>query len=203
MFGSRGIIGRSLAVAAAVMMAGAGSLASAPGAAAASRSVDCSTNPGNETVTLAPGEGFNVTASNCRGFKVNSTQSGNVYTNATNMVYPANVDTGASFDSVFVTSVAVTPDAAIPASATLILTPNFPWAGPAYVFTLIYAFAPATVRDQTPQPWHQSYARVTADEKCLDGWNPSYAMWPNDGKGGWVCVRTLHYNNSTKTWDVN
>jgi hypothetical protein len=100
--------------------------------------------------------------------------------------------------------VTVAPDAAIPASATLTLTPAFPFAGPAYVFTLIYAFAPPTaVRDLTPPPWHQSYARGSADEQCLTGWNPSYAMWPNDGKGGWVCVRTLHYNNSTKTWDAN
>lgn len=56
---------------------------------------------------------------------------------------------------------------------------------------------------QTPPPWHQSYARTTADEKCLTGWNPSWAQWPNHGNGGWVCVRTLTHNNSTKAWDVS
>jgi len=37
--------------------------------------------------------------------------------------------------------------------------------------------------------WHQSYARASADAVCKDGWYPSWAQWPNDGTGGWVCNR--------------
>jgi hypothetical protein len=56
--------------------------------------------------------------------------------------------------------------------------------------------------DRTPPPWMQSYGRSGKDAACLDGWNPSYAEWPNDGKGGWVCDRILAYRNSTGTWDA-
>ena len=34
------------------------------------------------------------------------------------------------------------------------------------------------------------------------GWGESWAQWPNDGRGGEVCVRTLFYNTSTGKWDV-
>jgi hypothetical protein len=35
------------------------------------------------------------------------------------------------------------------------------------------------------------------------GWTKSYAMWPRDGKGGWVCTRTLTYVPSTGMWVVS
>ena len=34
------------------------------------------------------------------------------------------------------------------------------------------------------------------------GWGESWAQWPNDGRGGEVCVRTLFYNTATGKWDV-
>ena len=34
------------------------------------------------------------------------------------------------------------------------------------------------------------------------GWDESWAQWANDGQGGAVCTRTLAYNNSTTTWQV-
>ena len=72
-------------------------------------------------------------------------------------------------------------------------------------YTVSYGGAPASppgAPGASPLPWHQSYARANAEAMCIVGWSPSYAMWPNDGKGGWVCNRTLLYNNSTKMWDV-
>lgn len=53
----------------------------------------------------------------------------------------------------------------------------------------------------TPPPWHQAYGRG-ATETCNAGWNPSWAQWPNNNTGGFVCVRSLVYNNSTATWDA-
>lgn len=54
------------------------------------------------------------------------------------------------------------------------------------------AAAPVAVPEPKPIPnWVQQYARASADEKCLDTWYPSYAMWPNGGKGGWVCTRII------------
>jgi len=47
----------------------------------------------------------------------------------------------------------------------------------------------------------EQYGR-TIDQSCRDGWRPSWAQWPNDYSGGWVCTRTLYYDNSTATWLV-
>lgn len=53
-----------------------------------------------------------------------------------------------------------------------------------------------------PPPWFQSYGRHSADEACLAGWHPSWAMWMNNGTGGWTCDRELYYDGSTATWLV-
>lgn len=34
------------------------------------------------------------------------------------------------------------------------------------------------------------------------GWGPSWSQWANDGDGGNVCTRTLAYNTSTGSWQV-
>ena len=39
--------------------------------------------------------------------------------------------------------------------------------------------------------WFQSYGREDADATCEEGWYPSWAYWPNDGAGGWVCNREV------------
>ncbi len=44
----------------------------------------------------------------------------------------------------------------------------------------------------TPVPeWVQGYGRGSASDACRDGWSASWALWPNDGTGGWVCTRTV------------
>lgn len=59
-----------------------------------------------------------------------------------------------------------------------------------------------TVPDtSTPPPWFQSYGRGAA-ESCTAGWNPSWAEWPNNHTGGFVCVRNVVYNNATGAWDA-
>ncbi|MBI1350236.1 MAG: hypothetical protein GC156_03875 [Actinomycetales bacterium] len=39
-------------------------------------------------------------------------------------------------------------------------------------------------------PWLKAYARGGQDVTCEDGWSPSWAQWPNDGQGGWVCEKS-------------
>ena len=51
--------------------------------------------------------------------------------------------------------------------------------------------------DSAPS-WFQSYARG-ASVACLTGWNPSWAQWPGDGAGGYVCNREI-YMTPTGTW---
>jgi hypothetical protein len=59
-------------------------------------------------------------------------------------------------------------------------------------FNVYYGGAPVAPTTKDLTVWHQSYARAGADEKCLDGWYPSYAMWANGGKGGWVCNKDTY-----------
>ena len=39
--------------------------------------------------------------------------------------------------------------------------------------------------------WHQSISRSSSDAACPTGYSASWAQWPNDRKGGWVCNREL------------
>lgn len=39
--------------------------------------------------------------------------------------------------------------------------------------------------------WHQSIGRSSSDAACPTGYSASWAQWPNDHKGGWVCNREL------------
>ena len=50
--------------------------------------------------------------------------------------------------------------------------------------------------DLTPPMWVQSYAKPTAGE-CESGWSPSWAQWPNDGRGGPVCNRYILWRSGT------
>jgi len=51
-----------------------------------------------------------------------------------------------------------------------------------------------------PPDWFQSYQRGSAVEPCTTTWNPSWAMWANNGTGGFVCVRTTYFDPRLATW---
>jgi hypothetical protein len=40
--------------------------------------------------------------------------------------------------------------------------------------------------------WHQAYAREDPVKPCESTWHPSWAQWPNDGAGGFVCVKEIY-----------
>lgn len=40
-------------------------------------------------------------------------------------------------------------------------------------------------------PWLQQTGRDSAEAPCPEGWGPSWAEWPNDHTGGWVCTREV------------
>lgn len=54
---------------------------------------------------------------------------------------------------------------------------------------------------ESPPDVLEQYAR-DIDEVCASTWGPSWAQWPNNHTGGWVCTRTLFYNTSTHSWQV-
>lgn len=56
-----------------------------------------------------------------------------------------------------------------------------------------------TARSSEPPAWLQMYARPAGAE-CAATWNPSWAEWPNGGRGGFVCVREYYYAASEDGW---
>ena len=80
-------------------------------------------------------------------------------------------------------------------------------------FTVTYPNSSAA--GSTPAPVIQQFekpATGTCDEAQPEGlnwggassggWSESWAQWMHEGQGGAVCTRTLAYNNSTGTWQV-
>lgn len=78
----------------------------------------------------------------------------------------------------------------------------------------LFAAAPAQARPADPvltvpaQVWVQSFERASADAPCIppkeldipwqadwpadeQAWMPTWEQWPNDGKGGWTCLRII------------
>lgn len=60
----------------------------------------------------------------------------------------------------------------------------------------------------TSYTWIQQVQRASADAPCdipaIDGdapgwsdWGPSWAQWPHDGQGGWVCTRSITWARSS------
>jgi hypothetical protein len=54
--------------------------------------------------------------------------------------------------------------------------------------TYAISYLPASTPAGVPM-WLQSIGRATATTTCPDDYNPSWAMWPNNGTGGYVCTR--------------
>ncbi|MCX6432905.1 MAG: hypothetical protein NTX29_08970, partial [Actinobacteria bacterium] len=56
-----------------------------------------------------------------------------------------------------------------------------------------------TIGTADPAPsWFQAYARP-ASASCDPGWSSSWAQWPGDGAGGFVCNREI-YQTITGEW---
>jgi hypothetical protein len=65
--------------------------------------------------------------------------------------------------------------------------------------------APGALAEQV---WIQQVGRASADAPCdvpaveddaagWSAWGRSWAQWPNDGKGGWVCTRSITWAKDT------
>ena len=58
----------------------------------------------------------------------------------------------------------------------------------------VYAYYPdepvrAPGWDGSAPPWLLSVGRASADAPCPDGFDPSWAQWPDGGAGGYVCTQ--------------
>lgn len=62
--------------------------------------------------------------------------------------------------------------------------------------------APNSTGGYASNPWVQSLARPKAETPCPSGWAPSWAEWPNDHLGGFVCDRTIASSQTHGGWMV-
>lgn len=56
------------------------------------------------------------------------------------------------------------------------------------------------VEGQLPPPWYQAIGRPTEASPCPEGYLPSWAEWPNEGKGGFTCEKTTFWSTVTNGW---
>lgn len=62
--------------------------------------------------------------------------------------------------------------------------------------------APSSAGGYAVSPWVQSFARPSAATTCPPGWAGSWAQWPNDQRGGFVCDRTIANSATHGGWMV-
>jgi predicted outer membrane repeat protein/parallel beta-helix repeat protein len=65
-----------------------------------------------------------------------------------------------------------------------------------------YEFQPAPVQDpsQIPPAWLKATGRESQESTCPNGWAPSWAEWPGEGRGGFTCESSVVYDTTTATW---
>lgn len=64
-----------------------------------------------------------------------------------------------------------------------------------------YEAGAAPDRSQLPPPWLKAIGRATVDGACPSGTTPSWAEWPNNGRGGVTCEWSIVYNPDTGRWE--
>jgi hypothetical protein len=83
---------------------------------------------------------------------------------------------------------AIAPGVALGALSNDVAGVSSPWA-----VAIIWNGPRTSGADSEPDMtlWHQSLSRSSSDAACPSGYAASWAQWPNDRKGGWVCNREL------------
>lgn len=60
---------------------------------------------------------------------------------------------------------------------------------------------PSEDLSQRPPDWIREYARSESDT-CAERWSPSWAQWPGDGAGGYVCRQVLTWSHAAQGFVV-
>jgi hypothetical protein len=159
----------SATVAAAALIVGTGIVMTAPPAAAASVTADCTTGT-DVTVTATPGELITITGVECDS---DSGISGSTVVEAITYgptVWEIRVN-GSTTPGTY-TGITMLGGAA-PGDLDVGVTLN-----------VVAATAPIP-------SWVQAYGRPGKDATCLPGWGPSWQQWAVASTGGWVCTRSI------------
>jgi hypothetical protein len=80
-----------------------------------------------------------------------------------------------------------------PGVALGVLSNDITGVSPPWSVAILWAGPRTSGADSEPDMtlWHQSISRSSSDAACPSGYAASWAQWPNDHKGGWVCNREL------------
>jgi hypothetical protein len=161
-----------------------------------SNAVTFEVNPGDQII-------FNLGSSSCQTILVNASATSTL--NLQNLVNSIAVLTGTGGTAVasYAVNASTVTYTAGPRNGTdsMAVATLTRWLSPARKLmprgTADYRMT--TLRSSPPPSWAQAYGR-SAGATCLQGWNPSWAEWPNSGTGGFVCLRENYYDSSSGTW---
>jgi len=65
---------------------------------------------------------------------------------------------------------------------------------------VMVSIVPVIESGPPPPPWLQSYALSGDETNCMDGWSQSWAQWPNNNSGGFVCNRSTYWSSGAQAW---
>jgi len=145
--------------------------------------INCST-PGSFTVDGQPGETFEVDFASCNS----STYVTLTYNEA---LLSGSVASGATITSAQTVTFSIRSGAPAGTYAAAVTI------APSPVGSSKYGGLTITTRTSSPPSppvWHQSYS-IEQSTDCASGWGQSWAQWPNDGSGGYVCNRVVFYKD--------
>ncbi|MBI1352023.1 MAG: hypothetical protein GC156_13000 [Actinomycetales bacterium] len=194
----------AVAAAGACVIAGGLTLAAAPPASAASDTLNCDAATSPVGYTLTPGETLTITAVGCYGMTSDTNPSR--YMDSLSATFSPSLQpdfcsltvtsgcTGsvAAFSYQLLTVTMVAPAVDQPSTRRMRTYATPEGAGTVEVWvSVVTPPAENSSGAATPPPWLQAYARASRSETCYEGWSPSWAQWPSDGQGGWVCERTV------------
>ena len=85
------------------------------------------------------------------------------------------------------------PLAITPGAAIGVLNNDFNGVSSPWAVAILWAGPRTSGADSEPDMtlWHQSISRSSSAAACPSGYAASWAQWPNNHKGGWVCNREL------------
>lgn len=151
----------------------------------------------NSAITVNIGGFTTNAASNCASSAITLKSNGNLVA-LTTCLWNAGTNTftltPATMGITSITFPAGVLTAGSPGSTQMLLSDD----GTPPTATNTISFVPGA--GPNPPDWFQSYQRGSVVEDCATAWNPSWAMWANNGTGGFVCVRTQYYDPALAAW---
>lgn len=83
-------------------------------------------------------------------------------------------------------------EASVPAGRYVLQAVGYNSSGQSQAVGALLSIYLGSVAERDLTVWHQSVERSSQDSTCSIGFTPSWAEWPHEGKGGFVCNRQVY-----------